>query len=189
MVCTKKANGARVVNVSSAAHHMGSFNFDDPNFEHTEYNTLVSYGQSKTASNLFTVEFDNRAKDYKVRAYSLHPGEIAGTELGRDADMELFKKLGFLDENGLIHPEILANMKTIPQGAATTVWCATSPLLKHIGGVYCEDADVAELASGNLDEGNGLGTRGVQPYSVEESTAKKLWDLSEKMTGISFQVI
>jgi NAD(P)-dependent dehydrogenase (short-subunit alcohol dehydrogenase family) len=185
----KQAHGARVVNVSSAAHHMSSFNFEDPNFNNTEYQTLVAYGQSKTACNLFTVEFDNRAKASHVRAYSLSPGEIGDTELARDADMEFFKKLGFVDENGNIHPEILANLKTIPQGAATTVWCATSPQLNDIGGVYCEDADVAELASGDINETNGYGVRGVQPYSVDESNAKRLWDLSEDMTGIAFKVI
>jgi NAD(P)-dependent dehydrogenase (short-subunit alcohol dehydrogenase family) len=185
----KKSNGARVVNVSSSAHHMGSFNFDDPNFEHTEYNTLVSYGQSKTACNLLTVEFDNRAKAFDVRAYSLHPGEIAGTELGRGADIELFKQLGFMDESGNIRPEILANLKTIQQGAATTVWCATSTLLNDLGGVYCQDVEVAELASGSTEKGNGLEAQGVQPYSVDENNAKRLWDLSEKMTGIAFQVI
>jgi len=184
----KKANGARVVNVSSSAHHMGSFNFDDPNFEHTEYNTLVSYGQSKTATNLFTVEVDNRAKGFNVRAYSLHPGEIAGTELARGADMELFKQLGYADEHGNIRPEILANLKTILQGAATTVWCATSPLLNEIGGVYCDDADIAGLASGSIEQGNGLETQGVQPYSVDENNARRLWDLSEKLTGITFHV-
>lgn len=184
----KRANGARVVNVSSSAHHMGSFNFDDPNFEHTEYQTLLAYGQSKTASNLFTVEFDSRAKAFNVRAYSLHPGEIAGTELARGADLELFKQLGFVDESGSIHTEIMANLKTIPQGAATTVWCATSPLLHDIGGVYCEDAEVAELASGSIEHGDGLETQGVQSYSVDQSNAKRLWDLSEEMTGIAFKV-
>jgi NAD(P)-dependent dehydrogenase (short-subunit alcohol dehydrogenase family) len=185
----KEANGARVVNVSSSAHHMGSFNFDDPNFEHTEYNTLVSYGQSKTATNLFTVELDNRAKAFNVRAYSLHPGEIAGTELGRGADIELFKQLGFADESGNIRPEILANLKTIPQGAGTTVWCATSSLLNDIGGVYCADVEVAELAGGNIENGNGLEAQGVQPYSVDENNARRLWGLSEEMTGIAFEVI
>jgi len=184
----KKANGARVVNVSSSAHHMSSFNFDDPNFEHRAYDTLVAYGQSKTACNLFTVELDQRAKDFKVRAYALHPGEIAGTELARAADMEVFKQLGFFDENGNIRPEILANLKTIPQGAATTVWCATSPLLNALGGVYCADVEVATLANGSLEKGNGMETQGVQPYSLNESNAKRLWDLSEEMTGISFEV-
>jgi len=185
----KKANGARVINVSSYGHQMASFNFDDPNFENREYQTLLAYGQSKTASNLFALELDNRAKTFNVRAYSLHPGSIAGTELGRDADMELFKQMGFFDENGNMRPEILAGLKTIPQGAATTIWCATSPMLNEIGGVYCENGDVAELDLGNFGKDNGLGSRGVQPYSLDETNAKRLWELSEKMTGITFEVI
>lgn len=184
----KKANGARVINVSSYGHQMAPFNFDDPNFEHREYQTLQAYGQSKTASNLFALELDNRAKTHLVRAYSLHPGSIAGTELARDADMKLFKQMGFFDEHGNMRPEILAKLKTIPQGAATTVWCATSPMLNNIGGVYCEDGDVAELDSGNFGKDNGLGTRGVQAYSLDEGNAKRLWDLTEQMTGIEFKV-
>lgn len=184
----KKADGARVVNVSSAGHHMAAFNFDDPNFEHTDYQTLIGYGQSKTASNLFTVEFDNRAKACGVRAYSLHPGEIAGTELARGADMELFKQLGFVDDSGAIYPEILAKLKTIPQGAATTVWCATSPALEGIGGVYCDDVDIADLAQSQPGHGNGMGVQGVQPYSLDEDSAKKLWELSEQLTDITFEI-
>ncbi|SDK15435.1 NADP-dependent 3-hydroxy acid dehydrogenase YdfG [Pedobacter sp. ok626] len=184
----KKANGARVVNVSSYGHQMAPFDFEDPNFEHREYQTLSGYGQSKTASNLFALELDNRAKLFNVRAYSLHPGSIAGTELARDADMELFKQMGFFDEHGHMRPEILASLKTIPQGAATTVWCATSPLLDNIGGVYCEDGDIAELDLGNFGADNGLGTRGVQPYSLDENNAKRLWNLTEEMTGLRFDV-
>jgi NAD(P)-dependent dehydrogenase (short-subunit alcohol dehydrogenase family) len=184
----KAAGGARVVNVSSYGHQMAPFDFQDPNFENREYKTLLGYGQSKTASNLFALELDNRANAFNVRAYSLHPGSIAGTELARDADMKIFKQMGFFDENGNMHPEILASLKNISQGAATTVWCATSQLLNNIGGVYCEDADIAELDLGNFGADNGLGTRGVQPYSLDESNAKKLWDLSEKMTGIAFEV-
>ncbi|ATP57146.1 oxidoreductase [Pedobacter ginsengisoli] len=184
----KKADGARVVNVSSYGHQMAPFNFDDPNFEHREYQTLQAYGQSKTASNLFTLELDNLARMFNVRAYSLHPGSIHGTELARSADIELFKQMGFFDENGDIKPEIVASLKTIPQGAATTVWCATSPMLDHIGGVYCEDCDIAALDLGHFEKDNGLGTRGVQPYSLDQVNAKKLWDLTEKMTGIIFKV-
>lgn len=184
----KVARGARVVNVSSYGHQMAPFHFDDPNFEHREYQTLQAYGQSKTASNLFALELDNRAKTHQLRAYSLHPGSIAGTELARDADMELFKQMGFFDENGNMRPEILAGLKTIPQGAATTVWCATSPMLDHIGGVYCEDGDIADLDLGNFGKDNGLGTRGVQAYSLDEHSAKSLWDLTEEMTGIEFKV-
>jgi NAD(P)-dependent dehydrogenase (short-subunit alcohol dehydrogenase family) len=186
----KAANGARVVNVSSLGHHMAPFNFDDPNFEHREYQTLLGYGQSKTASNLFALELDNKAKIFNVRAYSLHPGSIAGTELARDADMELFKQLGFFDENGNMRPEILASLKTIPQGAATSVWVATSPLLNDMGGVYCEDSDIAELLSDDpaVQTTAKLHQSGVQPYSLDESNAKRLWKLSEEMTGILFNV-
>jgi len=184
----KKAEGARVVNVSSYGHQMAPFDFDDPNFEHREYQTLQAYGQSKTASNLFALELDKLARKFKVSAYSLHPGSIHGTELARSADLELFKQMGFFDENGHIKPQIAASLKTIPQGAATTVWCATSPMLDHIGGVYCEDCDIAALDFGNFGKDNGLGTRGVQPYSLDEQNAKKLWALSEKMIGITFKV-
>jgi NAD(P)-dependent dehydrogenase (short-subunit alcohol dehydrogenase family) len=184
----KKANGARVVNVSSAGHHWSPVNFDDPNFDYSEYQTLLGYGQSKTASNLFALELDARASAYDVRAYSLHPGTIAGTELARDADMELFKQMGFFDEQGNIRPEILAGLKTIPQGAATTVWCATSPMLDDIGGVYCEDVDVAEPEQSNSLPDNGLETRGIKTYSLDESNAKRLWALSEELTGIAFRV-
>lgn len=184
----KKANGARVVNVSSYGHQMAPFNFEDPNFLNREYETLQAYGQSKTASNLFALELDERTKAFNVRAYSLHPGSIHGTELGRDASVELFKQMGFFDEEGSIRAEIVASLKSIPQGAATTVWCATSPLLNDIGGVYCEDADIAELDLGNFGQDNGLGTRGVQPYSLDGSNARKLWSLTEEMTGIRFDV-
>jgi len=184
----KKANGARVVNVSSFGHQMAPFNFDDPNFEHREYETLQGYGQSKTANNLFTVELDNCAKDYNVRAYSVHPGSVNGTDLGREAPIELFKQMGTHDADGNIRPEVANKLKTIPQGAATTLWCAISPQLNNIGGVYCEDADIAELDLGNInhkyEEPSSL--RGVQPYSLDETNARHLWKLSEQMTGINF---
>jgi len=130
----KKAKGARVINVSSYGHQFSPFNFEDPNFQHRPYETLSAYGQSKTASNLFSLELDNRAKEFNVRAYSLHPGSIFGTELGRSATPDLFKQMGFFDEEGNLRPEVAAGLKTIPQGAATTIWCATSPMLNQLGG-------------------------------------------------------
>ncbi|HLT51271.1 MAG TPA: SDR family NAD(P)-dependent oxidoreductase [Arenibacter sp.] len=178
----KKADGARVINVSSQGHRFAPFHFDDPNFLHREYETLLAYGQSKTASNLFALELDNRGKAFNVRAYSLHPGSINGTELGREASLELFQQMGFCDAKGNILPEVAASLKTVPQGAATTVWCATSPMLDQIGGVYCEDGDIAVLATDPSITG------GVEPYSLDGANAKNLWLLSEEMTGISFHV-
>jgi len=185
----KKADGARVVNVSSYGHQMAPFNFEDPNFNHREYETLLGYGQSKTASNLFTLELDRRGKEYNVRAYSLHPGSINGTELGREASLDLFQKMGMVDVQGNIFPELASKLKTIPQGAATTIWCATSPLLNDIGGVYCENCDIAELDLGNniakrYDDPSTQ--RGVQPYSVDKANARRLWKLSEEWTGFTF---
>ncbi|MFT3680180.1 MAG: SDR family NAD(P)-dependent oxidoreductase [Ferruginibacter sp.] len=178
----KKAKGARMINVSSRGHQFANFNFEDPNFLHRQYETLQAYGQSKTASNLFALELDNRGKAFNVRAYSLHPGSVGGTELAREAPLELFIKMGFCDVDGNILPEVAASLKTVEQGAATTVWCAVSPLLDTIGGVYCEDADIAVLT------GDTSALKGVNPYSLDETSAKRLWKWSEEITGISFLI-
>lgn len=178
----KKANGARVVNVSSLGHHFAPFNFEDPNFERRQYETLQAYGHSKTAVILFSLELDERAKSSGVRAYSVHPGNIWGTELTREAPLEILQQFGFYDEKGNPVPEVIASLKSIPQGAATTVWSATSPLLNNIGGVYCEDVDVAELAIDPSIAG------GVKPYSLDEASAKQLWELTESLTGITFEL-
>lgn len=186
----KNANGARVVTVSSFGHQIAPFNFDDPGFLHRDYETLQGYGQSKTANNLFSVELDFRGREFGVRAYSLHPGAVNGTDLGREAPMELFKQMGTHDQDGNLKPAVARKLKTTPQGAATSVWCATSPLLNNIGGVYCEDCDIAELDLGNIehkyDEPSTL--RGVKPYSVDEENAQRLWKLSEEMTGVTFPI-
>lgn len=110
----KKADGARVVNVSSGGHQFSDFNFEDPNFLHREYETLAGYGQSKTAVNLFSLELDTRAKAYNVRSYSLCPGAVGQTELAREAPAGLFEKLGYSDAEGNILPEVAASLKTIP---------------------------------------------------------------------------
>ncbi|CAA7193695.1 SDR family NAD(P)-dependent oxidoreductase [Chryseobacterium potabilaquae] len=186
----KKAHAARVINVSSYGHQMSPFNFEDPNFEHREYQTLLAYGQSKTANNLFTVALDERAKKFNVRAYSLHPGSVYGTDLGREEPIDLYIQMGTHDKNGQIKPEVKAKLKTIPQGAATTIWCATSPLLENIGGVYCENSDIAEIDHGQIEHtyDDPSTIRGVQPYSIDRENAKRLWKLSEELIGISFNV-
>lgn len=184
----KKAGNARVVTVSSFGHQMAPFNFEDPNFENRAYETLAGYGQSKTANNLFTVELDHRGKEVGVRAFAVHPGSVNGTDLGRVAPIDLFKQMGTHDADGNLFPDVARKLKTVPQGAATTVWCATSPQLADLGGVYCENADVAELDLGNIDHqyDDPLTLRGVQPYSVDAGHAQRLWVLSEQLTGLAF---
>ncbi|MDW9381824.1 SDR family NAD(P)-dependent oxidoreductase [Chryseobacterium sp. JV558] len=184
----KKADGARVISVSSYGHQMAPFDFEDPNFEKKEYDTLSGYGQSKTACNLFAVELDKRGKEHNIRAYSLHPGSVYGTDLGREEPIELFKQLGTHDENGNIKPEVEARLKTIQQGAATTIWCAVSPQLNEIGGVYCENCDIAEIDRGQIEHrfDEPATIRGVQPYSIDKKNAAQLWKLSEEMLGFSF---
>ncbi|GAA5101881.1 SDR family NAD(P)-dependent oxidoreductase [Chryseobacterium ginsengisoli] len=186
----KKADTARVISVSSYGHQMSPFDFEDLNFENREYQTLAGYGQSKTACNLFSVALDERAKKFNIRAYSLHPGSVYGTDLGREEPIDLYIQMGTHDKDGKIKPEVEAKLKTIPQGAATTVWCATSPLLENIGGVYCENCDIAEIDNGQIehryDEPSTI--RGVQPYSIDAESAENLWKLSEEMIGIKFDV-
>lgn len=185
----KNADEARVINVSSYGHQMSPFDFNDPNFEHRTYETLLGYGQSKTASNLFAVALDERAKKFNVRAYAVHPGSVYGTDLGREEPIDLYIQMGTHDADGKIKPEVQAQLKTIPQGAATTIWCATSPELKNIGGVYCENCDIAEIDRGQIEHryDDPSTIRGVQPYSIDLNLAEKLWILSEEMTGIKFE--
>lgn len=184
----KKADSARVLNVSSYGHQMAPFDFEDPNFEKREYQTLLGYGQSKTACNLLATALDERGKKFNIRAYSLHPGSVYGTDLGREEPIDLYIQMGTHDKNGKIKPEVEAKLKTVPQGAATTVWCATSPMLQNIGGVYCENCDIAEIDFGQIEHryDEPATIRGVQPYSIDRDNAERLWTLSEKMLGFKF---
>ncbi|NDI99194.1 SDR family NAD(P)-dependent oxidoreductase [Flavobacterium sp. LaA7.5] len=184
----KKAGHARVVTVSSFGHQTSPFDFEDPNFITKEYETLTGYGQSKSANILFTVELAERGKKHGINAYSVHPGAVKDTDLGREASVELFQQLGMCDAEGNILPELEAKLKTIEQGAATTIWCAINPSLQNVSGVYCENCDVAVMDNGDIqhiyNDPNTL--YGVKPYAVDYENAKKLWTLSEEMTGITF---
>lgn len=181
-----RANGARVVSVSSLGHHYSDIVWDDINFERRAYDPWSAYGQSKTANVLFAVELDRRGRDHEIRAFSLHPGGIV-TGLARHLSVERLKEMGNLDANGepVIDPD--RDMKSIPQGAATHVWCAVSPQLAGMGGVFCADSDIAALDEGESArsiEANRPRRYGVAPYAIDPTSAERLWKVSEAMTGL-----
>ncbi|MFC3070915.1 SDR family NAD(P)-dependent oxidoreductase [Phenylobacterium soli] len=172
--------GGRVVSLASAGHRFSDVNLEDPGFERTPYEPFAAYGRAKTANVLFAVEFDRRHKGHGVRATAIHPGGIQ-TELGRHMTDEL-------------RAQMLANVtaaqaasggafewKTVPQGAATSVWAAVVAPADVVGGHYCEDCHVAEVVD-NVSAGRD----GVRAYAVDPDRAKALWALSEKMVGETF---
>jgi NAD(P)-dependent dehydrogenase (short-subunit alcohol dehydrogenase family) len=184
-----RADGARVVSVSSLGHRYSPVIFDDPNFEHREYNPWTAYGQSKTANILFAVELDKRGRDAGVRAFSLHPGSIPGTGLERHVPRQDLEAAGIIDKAGNPILDPGRNQKTVPQGAATIVWCATSPQLDGKGGVYCENCDIAPVISeriGATSMADGAHLRGVMPYAVDPKGAEQLWTLSERLLDLTF---
>jgi NAD(P)-dependent dehydrogenase (short-subunit alcohol dehydrogenase family) len=185
----RQANGARVVSVSSWGHRHSPVVFDDPNFERRDYDRWSAYGQSKTANILFAVALDERGKAEGVRAFSLHPGSIVGTDLGRYLSTQELRAIGVIDENGKPILDPAKNLKTVEQGAATSVWCATSEQLDGMGGIYCENCNIAPLVSrtdqASLASGTGhqVGSMalGVMPYAVDPDAAARLWTLSEQL--------
>jgi NAD(P)-dependent dehydrogenase (short-subunit alcohol dehydrogenase family) len=171
--------GSRLVSLSSAGHRYADVNLEDPNFEHTPYEEFIAYGRSKTANALFAVEFDRRHKAHGVRATAVHPGGIR-TELSRHLTPEAIAKL--IAQITASQPKDAApfSYKSVPQGAATSVWAACVADAEAIGGRYCEDCHVAEIAS-------GPGVReGVQPYALDPQHARALWQKSEEMVGEHF---
>jgi len=173
-----KGAPARVVCLTSIGHRRSGIKFDDPNFEKTPYDKWEAYGQSKTADSLFAVELNRRLEGRLVNAYAVHPGGIM-TNLQRDMSKEEINAMGWLDKDG----KPREGFKTPAGGASTAVWCATSPLLGAGGGVYCEDCNIAEAKPAN-----DPAFTGVRPWAVDPEAAKKLWSLSEKMLGETFDV-
>ena len=171
--------GSRLVNLSSAGHRYADVDLADPNFEHTPYEEFIAYGRSKTANVLFAVEFDRRHKARDVRATAVHPGGIR-TELSRHLTPEVLKKL--IAEINAGQPEGAApfSYKSIPQGAATSVWAACVADAEAIGARYCEDCHVAEVVSTP-----GL-RAGVRAYALDPQRARALWQKSEEMVGERF---
>jgi NAD(P)-dependent dehydrogenase (short-subunit alcohol dehydrogenase family) len=172
--------GARLVNLSSAGHRYSDVDLDDPNFDHTPYTEFGAYGRSKTANILFAVEFDRRHKADGVRATAVHPGVIR-TELVRHMSAAAMQRL--VDEINAANAasgQPPLSWKTIPQGAATLVWAGVVAPADEVGGLYCEDCHVAELAKGVDVRG------GVRAYALDPERAKALWAKSEEMVGERF---
>ena len=156
--------GSPIISLSSVGHRRSPVDFDDWNFERKPYDRWAAYGQSKSANALFAIAANARG----VKAFSVHPGGIL-TALGKFMTPEETEALVTRARN---------MMKTVEQGAATTVWCAVSRQLDALGGVYCENCNVAEPVPANSQE-----TRGVRPWAMDPALAERLWTLSEKITG------
>ena len=170
MAAGMAGSSARVICLSSAGHKWGDVNFEDPNFEQRDYEKWGAYAQSKTANALFALGLDDRLSERGVRSFAVHPGTIM-TELSRHMTKE---------DYALLESSLAGNaLKTVEQGAATSVWAATAPMLEDMGGIYLEDCQIAELATPE-------GTGGVESYAVDHAAADRLWDLSEKLAGQEF---
>jgi NAD(P)-dependent dehydrogenase (short-subunit alcohol dehydrogenase family) len=166
-----KARGARVVALSSRGHARSAVDFEDPHFQRRPYDKWIAYGQSKTANALFAVALDARGQADGVRAFSVHPGAV---------ETDLMRHMSHDEQRAAVETarQMPAGLKTTEEGAATSVWCATSPQLDGMGGVYCEDADVAEAVPADF-----AGSNGVRPWATDPEAAERLWRLSEAWTG------
>ena len=168
--------GARVVALSSIGHARNGLDLDDVNFERRDYEKWTAYGQAKSANALFALHLDALGAPHGVRAFSVHPGGIK-TPLQRYLTMDEQIAMGWYKPDGT-----LADIfKTVEQGAATSVWCATSPMLAGKGGVYCEDCDIAAIWTEGMPRFSG-----ARPHIVDTALAASLWSLSESMTGVAF---
>lgn len=166
---------ARVVNVSSAGHRLAGVDFHDPHFEQREYDKWTAYGQSKSANVLFSVELDRRGAPHGVRAFAVHPGMIM-TDLGRHLGQKDIEELMSRTPGGGAG----LSWKTVEQGAATSVWAATSEELAGRGGLYCLDCRVADPDAGEDD------VHGVSAHAIDPEAAARLWRLSEEWVGERF---
>ncbi|AHE53374.1 shikimate 5-dehydrogenase [Sphingomonas sanxanigenens DSM 19645 = NX02] len=176
------APGGRLVNVASSGHRYADVDLDDPGFERTEYDPWMAYGRSKTANILFAVEFDRRHRDRGVRATALHPGGIH-TELGRHVSDDRFEVM-----IAQINAELAAegkppfDWKTVPQGAATSVWAGFVASADEVGGKYCENCHVSAVTDGLINPV----AEGVRSYALDPANARALWEKSEAMVGERF---
>ncbi|NVN09565.1 SDR family NAD(P)-dependent oxidoreductase [Nguyenibacter vanlangensis] len=177
-------DGARLVNVSSAGHRFANVDLDDPNFEHTPYEPFVAYGRSKTANILFAVAFDARHRARGVRATAVHPGGIM-TELARHmAPGEIEAMVSRINEQAAAEGQKPFQFKSIPQGAATSVWAGVVAGADAVGGRYCENCRVSDVVPD--DQPISLVNAGVRAYALDPARAEALWTKSEDMVGERF---
>ena len=165
----KAGKPSRVIVVSSLANKSSGIIWDDINGE-KNYNKWLSYGQSKTANILFARQFNKLYANEGIHAYSLHPGVIR-TNLGKHIPIEEQRALGWLDNN----PALLERMKTVEQGASTTVYAAVAPELNQHGGEYLEDCAISKGVNPDANTFWGMGEQ-----SVDMDAAERLWKLSEE---------
>ncbi len=171
----QKAETSRVVALSSTAHIRGDVNWDDPNYETSEYDKWDAYAQAKSANALFALGADRRWDEYGVTAFGVHPGGIF-TPLQRHLTVEEMAAMGWMNPDGTVPPQIQAMFKTPEQGASTATWAATSPQLEGYGGEYCEDCDIAQLAGPDSQR-----WQHAREWICDEAKADRLWEMSEKM--------
>jgi NAD(P)-dependent dehydrogenase (short-subunit alcohol dehydrogenase family) len=176
--------GGRLVNVASSGHRFSNVNLDDPNFERTPYDPFWAYGRSKTANILFAVAFDQRYRGRDIRAAAVHPGVIQ-TELGRHMDPDMVKAMmAQLEKQLAAEGKSSFPWKTIPQGAATSIWAAVVAPAEEIGGKYCENCHVGQVVPD--DVAISPTSEGVRAYALDPNVAEALWKKSEEMVGESF---
>jgi NAD(P)-dependent dehydrogenase (short-subunit alcohol dehydrogenase family) len=177
-------SGWRLINLTSAGHRIANVDLEDPNFEHTPYAPFVAYGRSKTANILFSVAFDKRHRDRSVRAAAVHPGVIQ-TELARYADpAELQKLIDQMAQQAAAEGLPSFQWKSIPQGAATSVWAGVVAPAGEIAARYCENCHVSQVVPDSTPLGPGR--EGVRAYALDPTTAEALWKKSEELVAESF---
>jgi NAD(P)-dependent dehydrogenase (short-subunit alcohol dehydrogenase family) len=174
----KDAKGSRLVSLSSSAHSLSGILWDDIHFNNNPYDKWIAYGQSKTASSLLAIEFDRLMKDYGGRGFAVHPGGII-TPLQRHLGNEEMVTLGWKKEDGSLSDMAASFFKSTSQGAGTTLWCATSTMLDGLGGVFCENCDIAERKV-NIDE-TIKRFFGVADWAIDSDEATRLWIETEKI--------
>jgi NAD(P)-dependent dehydrogenase (short-subunit alcohol dehydrogenase family) len=176
--------GSRLINLASSGHRFANVNLQDPNFEHTPYEPFIGYGRSKSANILFAVAFDQRHRGRGVRAAAVHPGGIQ-TELGRHMGHEQLEAMvDQINKQEAAQGKGPFQWKTIPQGAATSVWAGVVAPADEIGGRYCENCHVGNIVADNV--AISPVSEGVRGYALDPGTAQALWQKSEEMVGESF---